>query len=431
MSQNLDPRLRGGDIRNALFTKLIIRVIPLKTVILIIAVILIAGTIWYLDAAKTGAPLRTSESADVIVGGPAANGAEAATSTIAGETKLMAEQQSQLVATREERIAAKRKKYEAAKEIVRPAGFVNTERVTVQEHVGRSVVLVDFWTYSCINCQRTLPYLKAWHERYKDSGLVIIGVHTPEFDFEKDYANVRRAAEKFGVAYPVVLDNDYGTWSAYGNRYWPRKYLIDIDGFIVYDHIGEGAYDETEEKIRGLLEERRVALGVREEMPKKMARVEESENVSSLPRSPEIYFGALRNNWLGNGRSHATGPQTLAEPAGIKTNILYLAGEWNFADEFTENKSAGAKIIFRYQAEKVFTVLSADHPVEIDVLRDGRPLGAERGQHVQTRPDGTTFVRVFDAGLYRLIEDPAGHGEYTLEIIIKDPGIKAFTFTFG
>jgi thiol-disulfide isomerase/thioredoxin len=134
------------------------------------------------------------------------------------------------------------------------SGYINThDGFRLSEIVGKKVVLVDFWTYSCINCQRTQPYLNAWYKKYKDAGLEIVGVHTPEFAFEKDRANVVAAVEKFGITYPVVQDNDYQTWGTYGNRYWPRKYLIDIDGYIVYDHIGEGGYEETEEKIQELL----------------------------------------------------------------------------------------------------------------------------------------------------------------------------------
>jgi len=159
-------------------------------------------------------------------------------------------------------IQEKEKIYPAAKEIVAPAGFINVDNVKIQDLIGKKVILVDFWTYSCINCQRTLPYLTSWYEKYKDQGLEIIGVHTPEFEFEKKIENVQWAIDKYGIKYPVALDNDYGTWNAYANRYWPRKYLIDIDGYVVYDHIGEGAYDATEKKIQELLRERMVRLNL-------------------------------------------------------------------------------------------------------------------------------------------------------------------------
>lgn len=146
-------------------------------------------------------------------------------------------------------------------EFVNPSGFVNTEAFTMRELVGTKVVLIEFMTYSCINCQRTFPYVNTWYEKYKDQGLEIVGIHTPEFSFERNIDNVREAMKKEGITYPIVLDNDYATWRAYGNNYWPRQYLIDIDGNVVYDHIGEGAYRETEEKIQELLAERKERLG--------------------------------------------------------------------------------------------------------------------------------------------------------------------------
>ena len=150
------------------------------------------------------------------------------------------------------------KQYVPVPEITSPAGYVNTNNLpfTISEHVGRSIILVDFWTYSCINCQRTLPYLNKWHATYGDKGLVIIGIHTPEFAYERVKENVEEATRRFGVKYPVVLDNSYATWGAFKNNYWPRKYLINMDGDIVYDHIGEGAYAEIETKIQELLLER-------------------------------------------------------------------------------------------------------------------------------------------------------------------------------
>src|SRR3989344_2128687 len=147
----------------------------------------------------------------------------------------------------------KTKRYEQAKEITTPDGFINSEPFKLADFVGKKVILLDIWTYSCINCQRTIPRINEWQEKYADKGLLIVGLHTPEFEFEKDIANVREAVKKFGIKYHVVLDNDYSTWRAYRNQYWPRKYLIDIDGFIVYDHIGEGGYAETERKIQEAL----------------------------------------------------------------------------------------------------------------------------------------------------------------------------------
>jgi glutathione peroxidase-family protein len=141
---------------------------------------------------------------------------------------------------------------------------VNTDRkeVAMSDFVGKQIILVEVMTYSCINCQRTFPYMNSWYEKYKDDGLTVIGLHTPEFAFEKKIENVEKAMEEFGIAFPVVLDNNYETWNAYGNRFWPRRYLIDLEGNIVFDHIGEGKYKETEQKIVELLAQRKQVLGV-------------------------------------------------------------------------------------------------------------------------------------------------------------------------
>ncbi|MBI3684818.1 redoxin family protein [Candidatus Azambacteria bacterium] len=312
----------------------------------------------------------------------------------------------------------KQNRYPVAKEITTPDGFINTDGkpITIGEFIGKKVVLVDFWTYSCINCQRTTPYLNAWYEKYKDKGFVIIGMHTPEFEFEKNYQNVLDATKRLGIKYPVVLDNDFSTWNAYQNRFWPRKYLIDIDGYIVYDHAGEGAYEETEQKIQKLLEERMTVLGVEGEIAKDVSKPTGVADVDfSLERSPEIYFGAARNTYLGNGDSGTQGVQTLEQPQRVKTNTLYLTGEWEFLDEFAKNRSAGAKIIFRYQAKNVYFVANAKGGVTVEIFKDGTS-------------QGTKFVQGEE--LYQLVADME-YGEHTLEMIVESPGLEAFTFTFG
>ena len=310
----------------------------------------------------------------------------------------------------------KAQKYEPAKEITTPDGFINTDDITISEFVGEKVVLVDFWTYSCINCQRTTPYLNAWYEKYKDKGFVIIGVHTPEFEFEKDYSNVQAAVEKFGIKFPVVLDNDYSTWTAYKNRYWPRKYLIDIDGYIIYDHIGEGSYEETEKKIQEALKEREAVLGMNSEIDGSVSTPQEVVDVdTSMPRSPEIYFGSARNSAFTNGRSGSSGIQNLSDPQDIETNNLYLVGNWDIQKEFSENKNSGAKIIFRYEAKNVYFVAGSKNDVTIKIFKDGKLVGEQI---------------VNEHKLYHLIKD-SEYGEHTLEILIEGPGVKAFTFTFG
>jgi thiol-disulfide isomerase/thioredoxin len=156
----------------------------------------------------------------------------------------------------DERVARKEAEFTRAKEIVAPTGFINTDDISIGENLGEKVVLLEFWTYSCINCQNVQPYLNEWHEEYEDDGLLVIGVHRPEFEFEKDPTSVERAVGEAGIEYPVVLDNNSATWDAYDNRYWPARYLIDADGFIRYQHFGEGAYEENEQEIQELLAER-------------------------------------------------------------------------------------------------------------------------------------------------------------------------------
>ena len=293
-----------------------------------------------------------------------------------------------------------------APEIIPGGAWFGTKPLTIQSLKGK-VVLIDFWTYTCINCQRTLPYLKKWWEKYKDKGLVILGIHTPEFEFEKDYNNVRAAVEKFGIKFPVVLDNDYSTWTAYRNQYWPRKYLIDIDGYIVYDHIGEGAYEETEQKIQEALMERMAVL-------KEQGIIDQSLTkeipLEGGPKSPETYFGSARNNQ--------------------QANLLFPHDSWNITPEFAENSSPNASIVYTYTAKDVFFVSEADDETVVEVLRDGKPLGAEAGADIIKTSDGKTFVNIKEARLYKIIQ--GAHTEtHTIKLIIQKSGLKAFTFTFG
>jgi len=289
----------------------------------------------------------------------------------------------------------KKKAYPIAPEISSPDGFINTEGkpITLAELRGK-VVLLDVWTYSCINCQRTIPYLNEWYTKYEDQGLEIIGLHTPEFAFEKVQKNVENAVNKFDIKYPVILDNDYSTWNDYGNRYWPRKYLIDLDGYIVYDHIGEGGYEETEKAIQKALSERNARMGSSEEIPMttpapKNATVIESGKVGS----PEIYFGSSRSK---------------------KSDNVTLGGSWNTTDEYAEN-SGEATITYAYDAKNVYFVGGSKNGVEVEIYRDGILLKK---------------IIVKAEQLYNLVEGDA-YSQHTLQMKIKGSGLQAFTFTFG
>ncbi|MBI3559809.1 cytochrome c biogenesis protein DipZ, partial [Candidatus Gottesmanbacteria bacterium] len=235
----------------------------------------------------------------------------------------------------------------AAPEFISGGKWFNSQSLTVASLRGK-VVLVDFWTYTCINCIRTLPYLKSWYAKYKDKGLVIIGVHTPEFEFEKNPDNVAKAIKDFGLEYPVMQDNDYATWNAYNNRYWPAKYLIDKDGRIRYTHFGEGNYDETEKKIQELLEEAGSTV----------------QNVSiSNPtyqvqtRTPETYLGYRRMDGLASPeRVRVSEVSLYTAPVNLDRNSFALSGQWMIGDEYA-SPGQGASLIYRFDAKAVFLVM--------------------------------------------------------------------------
>ncbi len=313
-----------------------------------------------------------------------------------------------------------------APEIVKPSGFVNTDGkpITIEEFKGKKVILLDIWTYSCINCQRTIPYLKAWDEKYRDQGLLIIGLHTPEFAFEHKLANVERAVKEYGIKYPVVLDNDFATWNAYGNNYWPRKYLINVDGNIVYDHIGEGDYDETEKEIQKALMELKMKNGEAAIIPTDIEKPADAMSAGSgKVKSPEIYFGAQRNEYLGNGTPGKTGVQKFTLPftlpteaAKIKGNVVYMDGTWDLNAESAVSKTP-AKIVFKYNAKMVYMVMSSQLPegTVITIKKDGK---VEK------------TITVTTDSLYTLIEGE-DYGEHLLEIEIPSAGLDVYTFTFG
>jgi cytochrome c biogenesis protein CcdA/thiol-disulfide isomerase/thioredoxin len=320
--------------------------------------------------------------------------------------------------------------YQKSPELTGIDGYINTPSgapITIGQYKGDKVVLVDFWTYSCINCQRTIPYLEAWYKKYAGDGLVIIGVSTPEFAFEHLYSNVQAAVQKFGITYPVVLDNEYGTWNAFGNQYWPRDYLVDIDGYIVYDHAGEGDYDGAELAIQKALIERAKRLG----LPAPSFTMTTPANTIPINfndvQSPETYFGAARNEYLRNGTQGQRGNQTLTIPQNLDTNALYLGGMWNFVDEYASNQAAGARIEYEYSAKNVYIVAAADKPVKIKIMLDGAPLPAsERGADVDANSEATISAD----RLYDLIQG-LGYGSHILQIQVEGAGLQAYTFTFG
>ena len=286
------------------------------------------------------------------------------------------------------------------------------------EGQGR-VVLIDFWTYTCINCIRTLPEVESWDSEYRKDGLTIVGVHSPEFAFEKDAGNVADAIEQYGIQYPVVQDNDLGTWTAFGNQYWPAKYLIDADGDVRYVHFGEGQYEQTEAAIRSLLAEAGSSdLGA-------SARPGRVERADPMLRTPETYLGTARAQGWVNGPQPGSKDYGDPDPGSLDLNQFAFGGAWDVGDE-SARAGDGASIALSFQARRVFLVLGAeDAPRELQVLLDGKPIAdADAGSDVRDARATIGAQR-----LYRLVELPEA-GRHTLELRFQ-PGIEGYAFTFG
>ncbi len=306
------------------------------------------------------------------------------------------------------------------------SGYINTSVEEIDQNIEGKVVLYDFWTYSCINCIRTLPHLTAWDEKYSDEGLVIVGIHTPEFEFEKEYDNVVFATKKFGIKYPVVQDNDKETWNEFQNRYWPRKYIADHEGYIRFDHIGEGAYAETEKVIQLLLEERSNAYGKTIEK-KELVNLDEFSHATF--RTPELYFGfnfAEGRNQLGNEEGFSKNKIVDYQlPETFREHYFYMDGTWKNNNDGMELISDSGKIVLNFNAKQVNIVASENAMLEIEY--DGGKISNEvKGLDVSE--DGT--VNVSEPRLYNLIELEQ-EGPHEIIIHVKTPGFEIFTFTFG
>jgi len=287
--------------------------------------------------------------------------------------------------------------------------WINCKPLKISELRGK-VVLVDFWTYTCINCLRTLPYLKGWWEKYKDKGLVIIGVHSPEFEFEKKYENVERAVKEFGVKYPVAVDSEMKTWTAYDNHYWPAKYLLNKEGRIVYTHFGEGRYEETERVIQKL-------LGI-EEKP----IIPEKPVDYSVLMSPETYAGSLRNQGLGSGQACTKEGCVYIDQGQHERDVIYLHGAWVQKPEYVELLSGEGRFAFRFYAREVNVVMHlVKGEVEGKVTIDGKEAKGEHiknGKVIVNRP---TMHNVYESDEYR---------ERELLITFEKP-VRIYALTFG
>ncbi|MFB5624750.1 MAG: redoxin family protein, partial [Nitrosopumilus sp.] len=317
--------------------------------------------------------------------------------------------------------------FKKAPKLVGIANYLNTTPEKLSEEIKGKVVLYDIWTYSCINCVRTLPYITAWNDKYSDQGLLIVGIHSPEFEFEKDPDNVRMAVEKYGIDYPVVMDNDMKTWKAFENRYWPRKYIADHEGFLRYDHIGEGGYQETEKIIQQLLKERAAAIGITVDSTSSLVDIEEFQH--SMFRTPELYFGykfAQNRNQLGSDEGFQPGKiVSYSEPNNINLHKFYPIGDWKNYEDSMELVSDTGSIKLLYNAKEVNIV--TENNAELEILLDGKPLPIEySGKDIAD----SNILRVTEAGLYNIISSNASTS-HLMEINVKGKGFQIFTFTFG
>lgn len=297
--------------------------------------------------------------------------------------------------------------------------WINSEPLTLEELKGK-VVLIDFWTYSCINCIRTLPYLKDWHDKYQDDGLVIIGVHAPEFAFERDLDNVKKAALDHQLEYPIALDNEFSTWRAYENRYWPAKYFIDREGYLRHYHFGEGEYAESEQIIQKLLAEGG-------QMPDDKITISEDLKYDRR-QSPETYLGYRRMKYFVNNDEQINLESinyTLANQLG---NLEWsLGGAWTISDEDVRSDSDVSSLKINFNSKDVFLVIGTDSPQTIEVSLNGQKLtGDNRGSNV----DSNGRVSVEGHNLYNLVSSDTFIEGGVLELKVPK-GVELFAFTFG
>jgi thiol-disulfide isomerase/thioredoxin len=308
-------------------------------------------------------------------------------------------------------------------------GWLNSEPLTPEGLRGR-VVAVDFWTYTCINWLRTAPYVRAWDAKYRDLGLTIIGVHTPEFGFEHDRDNVIPRAREYGVEFPVALDNDYGVWGAFSNHFWPALYIADAEGRIRYHHFGEGEYAMCEMVIQQLL----VDAGAQGVDPGLVSVDPQGFEVAAdweTLRTPETYVAFGRSaGFASPDRARFDEPHTYPEPGRLGLNEWAPSGEWTLAAHAAVSNEAGARIAFRYQARDVNLVMgpaSRGASIPFRVSIDGAVPGGAHGFDVDGEGNGT----LTDQRLYQLVREPGRVGEHTFEIEFLEPGAEAYCFTFG
>ncbi len=293
------------------------------------------------------------------------------------------------------------KNYGPAPEFTGISQWLNSEPLTLAALKGK-VVLVDFWTYSCINCIRTLPYVTKWYDTYKDQGLVVVGVHTPEFAFEKDTHNVSQAIDRFNIKYPVAQDNEYATWTAYSNQYWPAEYLIDQNGNVVHVHFGEGDYEVTENAIRQLLGMNTQAKAV-------------GEADLSQVQSPEMYFGTARLKNLAAAQSPSSVAKTYTLPTSLELNTFGLQGTWQFTENAARLTKGSGTVRLKFHSGKIYAVAASATPITIQIIVDG-----------VAQPS----ITIGASQLYTLF-DSNQYIDHVVDIVIPAAGLEMYTFTFG
>ena len=307
--------------------------------------------------------------------------------------------------------------------------WLNSQPLTAADLRGK-VVLIDFWTYTCINWLRQLPYVRAWAEKYKDYGLVVIGVHTPEFTFEQNLDSVRRAAKDTRVDYPVAIDNDNAIWRAFNNQYWPALYFVDAHGHIRHHHFGEGEYEQSEMIIQQLLDEAGIG-GIGDELVSVDARgAEVGADWASL-KSPENYVGYERTeNFASPGGALLDERRVYAAPTQLRLNSWALSGDWTVEKQATVLNEANGRIAYRFHARDLHLVMgpaARGTSVRFRVLIDGQPPGVAHGIDVDDQGNGTAT----EQRLYQLVRQPKPVADRQFEIEFLDAGVEAYAFTFG
>jgi thiol-disulfide isomerase/thioredoxin len=306
--------------------------------------------------------------------------------------------------------------------------WLNSPPLAMRQLRGK-IVLIDFWDYTCVNCLRTLPYVQAWHDRYREHGLVVIGVHSPEFTFAQYETNVERGVREFGLTYPIVIDSSHELWKTFANRFWPAKYLIDKEGYLRWAHFGEGAYAETEQAIHELLRE----IEPDAKLPQVMLPVRESDvpGATCYPATAELYLGNARGR-IGNQSGFVEDQTAGYSYEGFLTEgVFYLQGKWASTREFAALDTAPGKIALKYSAAGVNLVMASTtgKPIAVELRLDGKPLPEPAKTPDVSFRDGTSLVEVQNARMYRLLES-SDYGTHTLELIMNEPGLAAFAFTF-